>query len=388
MKKTRVERLETKELYRKKNKKKIVKRKKLKLKKPYLSFSLRLVVSIILFLIFFGLGIYFIVNSMNIIHEESITYKEEGNVDYSVCLNENEFFNDKCLSKDMSYVASLIKTIPLNFNYKFSLSSGSLTEKMEYEIIGKLTITDKDNNSNYFEKKYTLLDKTTSDVKNNNNLYEIDKKIDIDYDYYNSIATKFKSQYGVDSDSYLDVILIVYNHAPVSYNIPAFSTTSIRIPLSQKSVQIKMTSNEVKENQDKVVLTNEFNITNWFYLLTGIISSIISIIFIIIVIRKLELIRAKKSDYDKSLAKILKEYDRVIVNTKSLPDYKNYCLMKIDSFSELLDVRDNLRLPIMYYSVVKHQKAIFYILHENNLYLFTLKEADVVGKMPNEKKNK
>ena len=40
----------------------------------------------------------------------------------------------------MSYIASLIKTIPLNFSYKFGLSNGNLTDKMEYEIIGKLVL--------------------------------------------------------------------------------------------------------------------------------------------------------------------------------------------------------------------------------------------------------
>ena len=61
--------------------------------------------------------------------------------------------------------------------------------------------------------------------------------------------------------------------------------------------------------------------------------------------------------------------------------------MKIDSFEELLDVRDNLHLPIMYYDVIKHQKAIFYILHDSNIYIYTLKEIDLIGKMKNEKKS-
>lgn len=324
---------------------------------------------------------------MNITHEEVITYEEEGKIDYSVCLNENEFFNDECLSKDMSYIASLIKTIPLNFSYKFGLSNGNLTDKMEYEIIGKLVISNKDSNSNYYEKVYHLQDKTTDGVRKVNDNYVVNKNIDIDYDHYNSIANKFKSEYGVDSESYLDVIFIVYNHAPLEYNIPSFSTTLIKIPLSQKSVEIKMTSKEVNQNQNKVVLTNEFNISNWIYLVIGLFSSIISIIFIIVIIRKLEFIKTKKSDYDKKLNKILKEYDRLIVNTRSLPNISNYCQMKIDSFEELLDVRDNLHLPIMYYDVIKHQKAIFYILHDSNIYIYTLKEIDLIGKKKNEKKS-
>ena len=361
----------------KKTKRKVIKKevkKKKKLRKPYFSFSFRLVSLIILFIISFGTGIFFMIKSLNITHVENITYDEKGDINYSVCLNDNEFFTDKCLNKDMSYVASLINNIPLNFNYRFGLSDSKVIPKMEYEIIAKLIINDKDNNANYLEKKYILQDKTSNNITRDGNYYIINKEVNIDYDYYNSIANKFKSQYGIDSDSYLEVVLIAYNNVDSTYRIPSFGTTSIRIPLSQQSVQIKMTSNEININQNQVVFKNEFNVSNWVYLVTGITLSIISIIVIIKIIRKVRLIIRNTNEYDKKLNKILKEYDRVIVNTKTLPDKSLYCVMKIETFEELLDVRDNLRLPIMYYNVVNHQKSIFYILNGNNLYIYTLKK--------------
>lgn len=55
----------------------------------YFSFNLRLFIYIILFIMFFGLGIYFVTNSMNIVKKEMVYYKADGNVDYSVCLNKN-----------------------------------------------------------------------------------------------------------------------------------------------------------------------------------------------------------------------------------------------------------------------------------------------------------
>ena len=88
----------------------------------------------------------------------------------------------------------------------------------------------------------------------------------------------------------------------------------------------------------------------------------------------------KKNKYDKYLSKILKEYDRLIVETSTYPKIEDYHLLKINSFDELLDVRDNLRLPIMYYSVTPHQKAHFYILQEKNLYVYTLKLVDLTKK--------
>lgn len=73
----------------------------------------------------------------------------------------------------------------------------------------------------------------------------------------------------------------------------------------------------------------------------------------------------------------MKEYDRMIVETVTLPKFDNYNILNIKSFNELLDVRDNLRLPIMFYEVSEHEKAHFYILRDKNLYLYTLKEVDL-----------
>ena len=97
----------------------------------------------------------------------------------------------------------------------------------------------------------------------------------------------------------------------------------------------------------------------------------------IAVLQMINITKVKKNEYDKLLEKILKEYDRLVVETSTLPNLNKYNLMKITSFNELMDVRDNIRLPIMYYNVVAHQKCHFYIIHEENIYLYTLKAVDL-----------
>lgn len=85
----------------------------------------------------------------------------------------------------------------------------------------------------------------------------------------------------------------------------------------------------------------------------------------------------KKSAYDKYISKLLNEYDRLIVETTTCPIINGDNVIVIDKFQELLDVRDNLKLPIMYYIVNKHQKCCFYILHENKIYLNIVKAVDL-----------
>ena len=87
--------------------------------------------------------------------------------------------------------------------------------------------------------------------------------------------------------------------------------------------------------------------------------------------------KTKKTNYDKYITKILNEYDRLIVETTTGPNIQNKSIVKINRFNELLDVRDNLKLPIKYYVISEHQKCQFYIDHEEELYILTIKEVDI-----------
>ena len=54
--------------------------------------------------------------------------------------------------------------------------------------------------------------------------------------------------------------------------------------------------------------------------------------------------------------------------------------IKIEKFTELLDIHDNLQLPIMYYSVKDHEEAYFYICHDNVVYVHNVNANDVEKK--------
>ena len=80
----------------------------------------------------------------------------------------------------------------------------------------------------------------------------------------------------------------------------------------------------------------------------------------------------RRSIYDQYVNRLLKEYDRLIVVTKTLIDFRKYNIIKVPEFEELLDVRDNLKVPINYYCYVKHYKGILYIKNEDDIYALFL----------------
>ena len=331
---------------------------------------------------FFGLfvivGFKFITNALSTNSDEKLHFQEKGNIKYSVCLKDNAFFEDECLDSNMSYVASLIKNISLDFNYQFNGNYDNLASSIDYEIGAKLIIENKDTKTKYYEKDYVLVPKTTDSVKNSGTLYNLDKKVNIDYEYYNSIATNFKSQYGVDSQSYLEVFLNTYNNVNPKYkDIPTNAQISVRIPLSQKAIEINFNTQEININIEKYIISKAVIINDYQKLIAGIISFFLSLLFLSFTIVIIKRYTKKISKYDKFINKILKEYDRLIVETATFPDEKKYNVLLINNFNELVDVRDNLRTPIMFYNIKDHKISIFYILNDNNLYLYIVNSKDI-----------
>lgn len=344
----------------------------------YESFENKLIKQIILmvFTLILSLGmIYYALNNTN---KESISYTQNGNVDYKVCLKENNFYSQNCLDKNMSYVSSLIKNVGLTFNYDLNTSE-QLNVKTEYEVTAKLVISNAENTSKYFEQKYILQDKTSEGISQINNEYKILKNIDIDYDYYNTIASTFKSQYGVETNSYLEISFQVFhtNKENEDIRVPSPNPVILNIPLSQKSININMTASGINKQETQNIESSIFTLNNIICLFIGIIALIVCLISGLKIAKMLTLIKEKKNNYDKFMEKILREYDRLIVETSTLPKFNNYFVTKVNSFGELIDVRDNLRLPIMYYEVAKHQKCHLYIIDNKNLYLLTVKAVDM-----------
>ena len=151
---------------------------------------------------------------------------------------------------------------------------------------------------------------------------------------------------------------------------------SLTIPLSQKSINIALDYKDINKTS-QVIKKSEIIINNYIFLALGISLLLIGILEFIHLIHLILFTKTKKTNYDKYITKILNEYDRLIVETTTGPNIQNKNIVKINRFNELLDVRDNLKLPIKYYVISEHQKCQFYIDHEEELYILTIKEVDI-----------
>ena len=344
--------------------------------KTYVSYFNRVLIYALSLLLCFILATIFMSNAVTTKKDQFITYKETSNLDYKVNLKKNDFYEQKYLGKDMIYVASLIDTIDIDFNYIFDIEKKS-DISFDYDITGKLVISDTNGQNKLYEKEYDLKKKKKESI-NAKKSHKINEKISIDYDKYNNLANKFRTNYGIDTTSNLIVSLNVHKKGSDKneYKLDNKSAVSVTIPLSEKAINIKIDHNDIN-NSSQLFTSSSVTIDNYAYLLISIVFIILLPVFMFPLVGLLLSMETNKSPYDKYINKILNEYDRLIVETTTAPDIENKNIIRIDSFNELLDVRDNLSLPIKYYIITKHQKCNFYINHNDELYLLTIKAVDI-----------
>lgn len=351
-------------------------------KKPiYFSFAVRFTFLLVLFIAFLAISAYSLTKAVLFENEKIVSYKEKGNLDYSVCLFDNDFYEQKCINKDMKYIASLIDKVRVNYNYQFDIND-NVNMVFNYNIKARLVITDPNSGKMFYEKEYMLISPKTLNIENDNKI-NINEILDIDYKYYNNIANQFRNIYGIDPESKLIVYMNINKANSAtddSFVMNKNSIMNISIPLSEKSIEIQINHNDVDSNNSVIVNENDIFTKNIIFSCIALISIVLTLIITVKVLRLVNAIHGTSCKYDKYVKKILKEYDRLIAETKNLISFEGKEIVKFEKFSELLDIHDNLGLPIMHYTVTPHIKSYFYIVHENMIYLYTLKAIDLDNK--------
>ncbi len=338
----------------------------------------KLILLIVFFVITFTICLLFASRTVDRKKSIPVNYSQTGNINYKVYLNKNEFYTEKYLEMNKSYVASLINYIDIDFEYLFNIEKKQ-TMDFDYKIIGELVIENSKGTGRYLEKEYTLLDtkvrKMVQDTKMN-----IKENIKIDYGYYNQLANSFKSTYGVDINSYLNVYMEVTPKTVdnSNYAINEANRVALSIPLSEKAIEIKL--NATNQNIVKQVLSEGEVVFNKQYLILEIFFLIPSCILLVVIVKKLIVILDIYTPYDHYIKKTLREYDRLIVETNSKLKTSGCNIVDVKNFTELLDARDNLNLPIIYLNTEPHHEGVFYILNNNDIYLLKVDDEYLMKK--------
>lgn len=308
-----------------------------------------------------------------------VTYGEDSNIDYNVYLKENEFYSQEYVGKDNQYIASLIDYISTNFNYKISLDSNDVEYRYSYKIDAEVNVIDSKSKKSLYKVTDNLIkeQEKTSTKKD----VEISQKLDIDYNKYNDLIKSFVNIYGINETQSTLTINMYVNVAGKcekfedENNNP--SVLSLVIPLTEKTIGLDITNNLVKSKNNVMVCEEPTSfVILYLFISLGVVGIGVSILaYLVNFVKKT---RSPGNIYQKEIKKILNNYGSYIQKVENSFEFESYKLLKIENFTDMLEIRDTLMQPIL---MIEDKKGVstYFIIPSNTklLYVYRLNVNDI-----------
>lgn len=304
-----------------------------------------------------------------------IEYTEGGNIDYNVFLKDNEFYEESYLGSNQSYVASLIDKIIADFSYSIDMDAEDVNYRYSYTIKSRLEIIDDSSKVPIFNPEYELVSEQNK-LQNTSNRLLINEIVVINYDEYNNIANKFIDTYDLSN---VTSNIVVTLEVDVLSDCNAFTGSSadtysseLRIPLTTKTVNIKMTS--AIPNAESKLLACTRGAGSEVFKTTAIVLGVVDVLAILILVAFIYLTRTEDITYAAKVKKLISQYKSYIQKINNLFETTGYQIIQVDTFDEMLEIRDTIQAPILMYENSEKTCTKFIIPTDSKLlYQFTIK---------------
>ena len=310
----------------------------------------------------------FIINEV-----DHLSYDEKVTPDYKVNLKDNDYYEVKTLPSGMNYIASLVDNISVNFKYSFE-ATDIIDYNTTYYIEAITRVYDDKNKSKtLFEKKEILSESRTITKEKIKNL-GFTESVKVDYEHFNNLVRAFKTEYGLAKSSDVTIALVTKTsggNSEYKGNINLNSQATVVIPLTEQTINVSINSNNVT-NQDRLLEKIGLNNINWYNLGMFVILTALDLYLIVKLSKSIKKYLDSFSLYDKTLKKILRDYDSIIANINNDTVTEKDKVIFVESFDELIDIHDNLGSPILFNEVVKGYKSYFTIIENNMMYRYVL----------------
>lgn len=304
------------------------------------------------------------------------TYNINQKANYNVELYDNNFIDTTTMESGKVYISDLVKQINFKFMYAYS-GTANIDFKYNYNIVGKLIgqSNTNDTTETVWEKSYVLLEEVT-DTANATSGFAIDVPIVIDYSIYRDEVTDFKRNFGMVLSTKLEVIMTV--NVLSSYNKNDISNTQKIIMYIPIGLQAFSISEDYKENTVDYIydVGSRMKFYSDSNFIIGIIDFLVSFIFFVYLFKLIFNIKCKNK-YSKKLDQILKTYGEIIVEVLSPVKEENYAIVEVKNFDEMVDLEEELRIPITFNEVIPTRYGVFTLAYNNTIYKYNLKNKDL-----------
>ena len=305
-----------------------------------------------------------------------IDYTEDADVNYRVYLKENDFYGKDYLEGGQAYVASLIDRVVADLQYELNIDADGVEYEYSYGIVAHLLITDENTNVTVLDKSYPI--KENVSVVETKDRVEINETVEIDYGEYNAFATRFFDQLKLSKNDF-ETTLVVTMAVSVRGAAAELETdatneydVSVNIPLTLDVVEINIgTSVPTGESQ---VLACKNAINTEVFKRIATVCAFIEAVMLIILIAFVYLTRNDDINYNIKVKRIVNAYRSFIQKINNEFDTTGYQLLLVDTFNEMLAIRDTIQSPVLM-SENEDQTMTRFLIPTNTkiLYVFEIK---------------
>lgn len=333
----------------------------------HLNLFIRILLALYLIMAF-ALGVYFVVSSLNLLEKRYFEYDKHiasYNIkqSYFVELKQNTIYDNNTIEPGKTYISSLVKSIPIR--YEFDLNS-PIEEQIEYQanIYATLSIYHRVSGSErplILERNYEIFSDYGIFQEN------IFDDVSLDFEFYQREAETIINNLDVNARSELKVY---YTINIKGENFEENESLNMKIPMLENAFTIEKSENVF--NNVSISGKEYFDLESDYLLASlGIFLSAVSSMFLIVWRSKI-FGDSYKTEFCKTRDSILKEHGEIIIELVTPIDKKGLSLVYVKNFNEMLDLEEELRIPINYYEPVENQKGEFSLRHNSVIYLFEI----------------
>lgn len=313
-----------------------------------------------------------------------VSYHENSNIDYKVFLKDNDFFENNYLGANNQYIANIIDYIKADFNYKLNVDKDDIDYKYKYRIESVVEVIDNYTKNSLYSVTDDLIEESVFYAENQS-VVNINKTLNIDYNYYNELIKKFVRIYELDeveSNLTINMYVDVLGECEDLDSADTNSVISLTIPLTTKTMAIDIGYDLVDENNESFMACKKADPIYYIFLIISIIFILLFILLIYKLIRYIIITRTAETIYEKELKKILNNYKSYIQKINNDFDLEGYQVLKVDTFTDMLEIRDTIQEPILM-AENKSKTGVYFLIPSKTkiLYLYGLKVSEIKKKM-------
>ena len=156
--------------------------------------------------------------------------------------------------------------------------------------------------------------------------------------------------------------------------------SSLTIPLTEKTVSVDIGDESIVNNNKQIDLVRTTN--SLWAISASILFFFVSIIYTMFLILYSRKTRTAQMIYEKEIKSIMSNYDSYIQKINGSYDIGTSQVLKIETFNDMLEIRDTLRQPILMLENEQKNGTFFIIPATNSIiYTYALRVVDIKAKI-------